>query len=186
MRVRPLLQRIRLFHINIALYAIILGVMVLQWDNLTWAWHVIPKYVDGRIPSPEERKLYRSARRAILRNGDLSGVEDKLQASMKIDPNCEAPYWLAEYFFMTRQDDTALKQFQAYIKIDQTKIEPYLKVSAILERKGRIDEARKVLRSGLMFFEKMVKVYVPYNYSDVRDKYNEKAVRHWARTKFPG
>lgn len=173
-------RRISLRRVNIVVYVLLIGLLGLYWKELQWAGDASSRYLDGRIPSPEERYLYREARELIRDDGDLEEARRLLERSISIDPNSDAVWWLAEYFRRTGQDEEAIRFLQRFIAFDPTRVEAYLELSELLEARRRPEEARQVLRAGLEYFGSRAEQYRPFPDVDVGDRYNEKAADTYA------
>jgi len=170
-------RRTRLFHINVALYLLILLVMILFGRELRWAFNEFPGYWNGTIGSPVERKLYREAKSIIQGNHNMTNAQELLEQSIAIDPHTDAVFWLGEYFLQTHQEDQALEQFNRFLEVDPTEVDAYSKVASILEKKKRYEEARQALQKGILYFESQLTKYRPRINPEVRATYNHKALR---------
>jgi len=171
------LRSIRLLHVNLVLYAALVVAGFSYRSDLRWALKALPSYLDGSIASPVETVFYVRARRMLEeRHVDLAPAERLLRASLAIDPNTEAGYWLAELYARVGREREALERFEAYLEIDPTRVETYLRIADLLERKNQDDRAREVLRKGIDYFESRVDRYVPRPDDRVDDDYNRKAV----------
>jgi len=163
----------------VCLAILVLG--ALYWDDLRWAAGELPGYLEGSIGSPQERKLYVQARRIILEEENIEPAEALLQRSIAIDPYGEGRYWLGRYYFELRRDEEALEQFEAYLEIDPTMLDAYLKIAAVHAGRGRAEAARRTLERGLAFFEGQLGDYEPHLDASVDADYNTEATRAHAR-----
>jgi tetratricopeptide (TPR) repeat protein len=155
------------------------GVGLAWGPQLRWAAGELPRMLRGGIGTPAERDLYRRARE-IIRSGErMERAELLLRRSLAIDPRGEAGYWLGEYFYRAGRDDEALAQLQAYLTIDPTIADAYLRLASVHERRGEADAARSVLERGRVFFAERHASLAPRPDPRVGERYNEKAVEVW-------
>jgi len=176
-----LLRRISLLRANAVLYLLIAFMLLVFWQELRWAAEHLPGHLRNRIAPLAERSLYGTAEERLANGQNVSTARDLLERSIAIDPYGEAVYGLGEYFFETREDEKALRQFRAYLEIDPTLLAAYLKMSALFERQNRFTEARQILQRGLDYFGSNVEKYRPHHADDVEMQYNRKATRTFAR-----
>jgi tetratricopeptide (TPR) repeat protein len=120
--------------------------------------------------------MYRQARELMRAGADLERARELLERAAAIDPTCEAVYLLGEWYLTAGRPDEALLQFSRYMDIDPTQVGSYLKSAAILEQRGRLDEARAVLRRGLEYVTAERERQVPRPDPAVAARYNSKAI----------
>jgi len=176
MAVRRFWRRIDLRWVNLVLVVLAAWITLAWWDELRWSAGELPRYLQGSIGSPEERKLYRAARKLILAGGDLERARELLERSIAIDPNSDAVYWLAECRLAAGDPDGALEQFERFIDFDPTRADAYLGAASILESRGQAERARELLRRGLDYFESYRESLTPRPDPAVPMKYNRKAI----------
>ena len=176
MAARPFWRRISVHQLNLVIGAAVVLTGVTYWDELRWAARELPEYLQGDIGSPEERKLYRSARRIIESGGDLNLARELLQRSIDIDPTSGAVYWMGRCHLSAGRDDEALAQFLRYIELDPTRAEAYVRAAAIRAERGDGAGARAVLEQGVDYFSSHEERFAPRPDPGVRMKYNEKAI----------
>jgi tetratricopeptide (TPR) repeat protein len=157
-------------------WAVVILTGVAYRDELRWAADELPRYLEGRIGSPGERKLYRKAKRIIESGGDLNLAREMLQRSIDIDPTSEAVYWMGRCHLSADRDDEALVQFLRYIELDPTKTEAYVRAAAIRAGRGDPAGARAVLEQGVDYFSSHEERFVPRPDPEVGMKYNNKAI----------
>jgi len=177
MGAKLLWRRIKIFHINIVLYLLIVCVTILYWPQLQWAMNSLPGYLKGSIISPPERTLYRKAKRILQKGHAEAKAYSLLEQSLSIDPNSRASYWLGHYYNKTHQYDKALLQYIKYVKMDPTMVEVYLQISSIFEKRNQLKKAQKALQKGLDYFIQNAHKYKPHHDDNVRSKYNKKATK---------
>jgi tetratricopeptide (TPR) repeat protein len=161
---------------NAVLYGAIGILLALFGRELDWARVELPKYLEGRIGSPLERRLYRDAKR-LIESGRPAEARPLLERSLRIDPYGEAGYWLGRAWLSQGDDEQALAALTRYLEIDPTLLDAHLQVARILERTGRAEQARHVLRAGLDFFREAEVDAFPRYDPDVERHYNRKAAR---------
>lgn len=137
MAVRRFWRRIDLRWVNLALLALCGLIALLWWDTLRWSAGELPRLARGEIGAPDERYLYRRARRLIEGGGDLEQARELLERSIAVDPHSNAVYWLAECYRAQGKPDAALAEYERFIGFDPTRVEAYLGASGILEARGR-------------------------------------------------
>jgi tetratricopeptide (TPR) repeat protein len=161
---------------NVVLYLGLATVIVVNRAELRWAVGALPSYVDRTITAPLERQLYRQARAAM---GDADwqteAARELLERSLAIDPHGDAAFLLADSYFDRGEFDEAVVQYESSLEFDPTVVEAYLKLSAIHERRGRFDEALRVLREGADFFTDNVDLQLPLLDAEVEARFNAKA-----------
>jgi len=176
MAVRALLRRISLPAINVVLFAVVATLVVVYGPELRWAARELPRYVDGRIGSPEERRIYRRAARLIRDGRALDEARSLLERALEIDPTCEAGFWLAEYHRVTGRPDDALAQYRRYLEIDPTIAAAWLRAAEILTARGDRAAARELLERGRAYFHGNVERYWPYTDESVEARFRDKAL----------
>jgi tetratricopeptide (TPR) repeat protein len=166
--------------VNVLLCGLIGLCMVLWWSELRWAARQLPRYLQGRIGSPVERRLYSRARELVRAGQDLDTARALLERSIAIDPNSDAVYWLGEYFLAIGEVDHALEQFLRYLEFDPTRVDAYLHTARILQGQGRWNESREVLERGLDYFVSHREKIEPKPDPAVATRYNQKALGVYA------
>ncbi len=119
--------------------------------------------------------MYNRAKRIVEKKINSYEAKELLDESIAIDPNSDAVYWLAEYYFTAGQYDRAEQQYMRFIELDPTQVKAYLKISTIYAKKEQPKRARAVLQSGLNYFGANMSKYKPRPDDTVREKYNGKA-----------
>jgi tetratricopeptide (TPR) repeat protein len=176
MAVKRYWPRINLRWVNILLCGLI-GLCVVGWGaELRWAAREFPLFLQGRIGSPVERRLYLRAKQLIERGEDLETARSLLLRSIAIDPTSNAVYWMGEYYLATGDEGQALQEFERYLEFDPTRVEAYLQVSRILEGQARWVEAHAILERGLQFFSIRRGLLTPRPDPEAAMKFNEKAL----------
>ena len=170
-----MLRLTRLGHVNLAVYVVIGCLAVAYWSELGWAWKQLPDYLEDRIESPLERRLYREAAESIYAQDDVTRARELLDRSIEIDTYGEAVYWLAVLLDRTRRDDAAVEQFTRYLEIDPTRLDAYLALAAIHRRNQRFHDAQQALQTGIDYFDSTVERYLPRFDDMVDSDFNEKA-----------
>jgi tetratricopeptide (TPR) repeat protein len=168
--------RIDLRALNVLLCGLIGLCVVVWWSELHWAARELPRFLQGRIGSPVERKLFLRAKKLIQAGRDLDTARALLDRSMDIDPYSDAVYWMGECLLAVGEMNGALESFRRYLEFDPTRVDAYLRVSEILEDQGRGAEARDVLKRGLRYFESARASLEPRPDPEVEMKYNRKAL----------
>lgn len=169
-------RRIDLPLVNLALYLAVLLLITLFQRELGWAGAQLRGYVEGSIVYPAEQQLCLQARSIVLAGRDLAPARELLERSLSIDPYGEAGYWLGRYFFERGELERALQQFTRTIEVDPSRLDAYLKLSALHERRGEAQAALRVLQGGLAYFEEQATQLVPRPDPTQAAKYNGKAV----------
>lgn len=169
-------MRLKLLHVNLLLYLAIVVLATTYWSELRWAGWAFSSYVEDRIKSSPERRLYFRARSLVRGNDwEKEQAQEMLEQSLAIDPYGEAGYWLAELFWESNLESEAIEQYERYLRIDPTRLEVYLHLSALYERRGRTAEALRVLQAGRDYFEENAVHYRPVVNDEVDSWYNDKA-----------
>jgi tetratricopeptide (TPR) repeat protein len=162
--------------VNVAFYLVLAGIIVVYRAELRWAVWALPGYANRTIAEPLERQLYHQARAAM---GDADwqteAARKLLHRSLAIDPHSDAAFLMADSYFDREEFDRAVAQYERCLEFDPTVVEAYLKLSAIHERRGRYDEALRVVREGADFFADNVELQRPVPDAEVETRFNEKA-----------
>ena len=173
-------MKVKLLHVNLLLYLAIVVLATATWSELRWAGAALPSYLEGAIPSPLERRLYVEARSLIDGNDwEKTRAQEMLDQSLAIDPNGEAGYWLAELLREWNRESEAIEQYERYLRIDPTRLEGYLELSALYERSDRSAEALRVLEAGRVYFEENAVKHWPVFDDDVDPRFNTKALESY-------
>ena len=173
-------MRVKLLHVNLLLYLAIVVLATAYWSELRWAGAALPFYLEGSTRSPLERRLYVKARSLIDGNDwEKARAQEMLDQSLAIDPNGEAGYWLAELFRECHRESEAIEQYERYLRIDPTRLEAYLELSAPYERRAQPAEALRVLQAGRVYFEENAVNYRPVIDDDVDSRFNTKALESY-------
>ena len=173
-------MKVKLLHVNLLLYLASVVLATAYWSELRWAAAALPSYLDGTIKSPVERRLYVKARSLIKGNEwEKARAQEMLDQSLAIDPNGEAGSWLAELFRESHRESETIEQYERYLRIDPTRLEAYLELSALYERRGRPAEALRVLGAGRVYFEENAVKYRPVIDDDVDSRFNAKALESY-------
>jgi tetratricopeptide (TPR) repeat protein len=162
--------------VNVLLCGLIGLCAVLWWAELRWSARELPRYLQGRIGSPVERKLYTRARELVRSGRELDSARVLLERSLAIDPHSDAVYWLGEYYLAVGEPDRALEQFGRYLEFDPTRVDVYLHAARILEGQGRGSESRALLERGLHYFASYREKLEPRPDPEVATRYNRKAL----------
>jgi tetratricopeptide (TPR) repeat protein len=169
-------RRIDLAAVNLALYLLLLLLIGLFHRQLGWAAGQVGSYLGGALPYPAEQELALRGR-DLLDRDEPTAARELLERSLAIDPYSEAGYWLGLSFFEQGDLDRALELFTSYLAIDPTRLDAYLKVSAIHERRGDPPAAQRILGSGLTFFENQAAQLLPRPDPDQPAHHNAKALQ---------
>jgi len=174
-------RRIRLAHVNAALFAAVALLALLYGRELRWAAAEFPGYLSGAFSDTPERLMYLEAE-DILRSGhDIDRARPLLERSLEIDPRGEAGFWLGRYYEQSGDDERALAAYTRYLETDATLLPAWLSVAAIHRRAGRADDARRALLDGLAFFESHAERYRPFVDRSAPPDANDKARQTYAR-----
>jgi tetratricopeptide (TPR) repeat protein len=112
-----------------------------------------------------------------MRRGDeMEAARALLEAAATIDPTCQAVYLLGEWHLASGDLERALSYFSRYMDLDPVEDGSYLKSASILERRGRTEEARAVLRRGLDYLTAERERQVPRPDPEVPARFNTKAI----------
>jgi len=169
------LQPIKILHINILLYAVILWLVIQYHGPMRWAMQEIPKYQQSIIGSPIERSLYLQAMSSIKNSGYNYITKELLQKSLSIDPNTHARFYLGKYYKEHLDYDKALQHFKSYLAIDPTVVITYIEIVSIYEQQNKLNDAKQILQQGFEYFDKYSSRFKPSSNKDVEDKYNKAA-----------
>jgi tetratricopeptide (TPR) repeat protein len=162
--------------VNVLLCGAIALCATLWWSELSWAARELPRYLQGRIGGPAERRLSVQGKRLIQAGGDLDTARGLLQRSIAIDPHSDAVYWLGECLLATGDADGALERFQQYIEFDPTRASAYLQAAHILRDRGHPERAHALLERGLRYFVSHRAKLQPRPDPEVSMKFNRKAL----------
>ncbi|MCP5002504.1 MAG: hypothetical protein GY941_00905 [Planctomycetes bacterium] len=144
-------------------------------EELNWAAKSLPKYFCGEIGCPRELMHSDRAERYLGRNENLETVKRLLDESIKIDPYSRARYLIGEYYFLTEDYGSSLKELTEYIKIDSDSTDAYLKLAYIYKETGDQKQAISILKQGIRGNQENMAGYKPCFDISVGRKYNKKA-----------
>ncbi len=173
-----------LSRLNLCLYLAIVALVVVYGQELLWAIVELPNYTRHKIRSPRETKMLEQAKAEMGGGGDPQRALVLLEASIEIDPNSEAVFWLGEYYYRSRQFEEAMPQFLRYLAIDPSDLNTYLRLAAIHRRRRELDGAREVLREGIAYFSRFSEQYKPAADDTVNAFFRLKAARVYSRLRW--
>ncbi|UCE85096.1 MAG: tetratricopeptide repeat protein [Deltaproteobacteria bacterium] len=169
------MRRIRLWHLNVALYAALAILGFAYRAELLWAARALPIYIGGGFPTLREEALLGAALQNIQRGGETARSRALLERSLDIDPNSKAVVLLAETYLQEGNRARALELFERYLEIDPSFLFGYLRAAEIYRHEGREEDRARLLAGGLAYFSRSVEQYRPRRDPSVEDGYNQKA-----------
>ncbi len=173
------LRNINFKKLNKALYAVILVVGLVYWEEILWSAFSLKEWMNIGIEPPADQILNIAAKTEMERDAKNDAILVKLNASLAINPVGEAVFLLGEYYFGKNEDKNALAQYEKAIRIDPSLADAYLRMASIHERNGKTAESRKILEKGITFFNETAPKFVPRPLEDAPWQSNVKAqARH--------
>lgn len=177
MAARPSSRPIRLAHVNLIVWGIVVLLLVTYGRELAWASRALPKYLGGGFPYLRESELLNEAQRVLANEHDLDRGEDLLDRSLAIDPNSVGVFFLGEIHFVRGRLDRAMEQYRRYNRIDPSWLPAYLRMAEVHALEGRSEERRAILQRGIEHYSRVVEDYRPRFDETVLPAYNAKAAR---------
>ena len=158
----------------IAVWALVVVLAVLFAGELFWAAGALPAYLGRGFPPLRERQYAAEALRLANEARDLDGALALMDASSAIDPNA-FPLLHAELERRAGNDQSALVLYERATFVDPSDPRGWLGRAELLRELGREDEARIVLREGLAWFSRNLRMFAPVTDPAVAARYNAKA-----------
>ena len=164
------------WYLNGIVFIAILFLVVSNFNELKWSHRNLYEYLNDSIPSSEDRISYSEEAEYIL-EGQFSKVdEEKLVEAARIDPNSEANFWLAEYYYAYDNYTDALRHYLLFIESDPSNELAIINAARILKEQGKNQQALEVLDLGIAHQEQRVNKGKPIINRTVHDTYNNKAI----------
>ena len=168
-------MRVRLGHINLAIFALLLVLLAVYGSGLARARDALPAYLTGRPLEPVEVRLEREAVTLLRGQGDVEHAKRLLERAVGIDPNSSAAYVLGDVLKMEGDLEGALGRHLEYNRIAPWFYPAYLSLAAIYEGQGRRSERLAILERGRTHFDALVERFAPQPDATVDERYNGKA-----------
>ena len=169
--------RLKLWHLNVALYGLLAVLSVAHRAELRWAAHAFPVFVAGGFPPLLEASLYHEAVQRMRQGGDPNHTRALLERSLAIDPNTKAMIVLAESYGNSGDSERALEHWERYLELDPLYLHAYLQAAQMYRKEGREEERRRLLERGASHFRAQVGHYRPRPDPTVEAPFNQKASR---------
>jgi tetratricopeptide (TPR) repeat protein len=160
---------------NIALYALIAALGAVYWDTLLWAGREFIGQRLGRISSPRERSMARSAGEMIVLRGPVPEAQALLEESVAVEPASQPVCWLGELHFRARRYGLARQQFERCLRLDPLAGLAYRRMAEILVLEKDAAGARRILERGRDLLRGEIPRTLPRPDPGVASKYNDKA-----------
>ena len=158
----------------LAVWALVLLLVVLFAGELRWAAGALPAYLGRGFPPLRERLYAAEALRVANEEQDLAAALALMEASEEIDPNA-FPFLHAELERRAGHPEPALELYERANFVDPSDARAWLRRAELLQELGRADEARAVLREGLAWFTRNLRLFRPVPDPGVAPRYNAKA-----------
>jgi len=173
---RQFLRRIRLWHLNAALWLVVLVSLGLYHTELSWAVRAFPAELRGEgYPSQPQWRMYNRAERLWEMGEDSSRAIELLERSLAIEPNPAPLHLLGRVHASEGHLEEAERLLLRLRAFDPSHLEGILDLSELYGELGRPDDRRRVLEEGLAWFESQEPLYRPVSDPTVWSGYNEKA-----------
>ncbi|MGI9590633.1 MAG: tetratricopeptide repeat protein [Myxococcota bacterium] len=160
----------------LAVWVLVLLLGVLFAGELRWAAGALPAYLGHGFPPLRERQYAAEALRLANEEQDLAAALALMEASAAIDPTA-FPLLHAELERRAGRADAALALYERANFVDPSDARAWLGRAELLQELGRTDEARAVLREGLAWFSRNLRMFRPVPDPGVAPRYNAKAER---------
>lgn len=170
------MRRIRLPHINMALYLTLVALVFTYRAELVWSASALPALAGGKFPKLIEHTLRSQAKRGVDRTGNPAGARELLKRSLAIDPYSKAAIELAQAYAREGDHQRALEELRRYLEVDPAYLLAYLRAAEIYRSEGRERERRQLLEQGSEIFRSSGPRYRPRTDETVAERYNQKAV----------
>ena len=170
--------------INLALVILLVAVGGTYHTELYWAWEQIDDYRQGYIDSPLERELYLEGRQLLYQERQPDAAIVLLEESIRIDPNSEAVFLLAESFRARGELPRAALEYERFLELDYLHIKARLALIETYRRLDKPDLARRTAQAGVAVFSDMVRRYKPKLDGLVEKRYNSKAQSVYRRYEY--
>ncbi len=168
------MRRTSLRSAAVAVWLLVLLLGVSFASELHWAIRALPLYLAHEFPPLRERQYAAEALRLASEEQDLEGALALMAASEAIDPNA-FPFLHAELERRAGRFEAALLHYERATFADPSDAAAWLRRSELLQQRGRLDEAREVLRDGLSWFSENLLLFPPKPNPAVDPRYNAKA-----------
>ena len=163
--------------LNAGLLALLVVVVGLHARALSWAFVQFDDYRQGYIASPLERELYLEGEDLLYQSGQPDAAIAVLERSVRIDPNTEARFFLAESYRARGELSRAAQEYESFLRIDYLHIKARKALIEVYRQLGSADLAVRTAQTGVAIFSGMARQYRPKPDASVGDRYNLKAVR---------
>ncbi len=166
---------------NLLVWGACLGLALGARTDLRWGLEQLPRYVEGDIPAPRERGLYREAAARLEVEGASTEARRLLDASLAIDPYGEAGYWLGRWYERAGERDRALGLYEGYLGRDPDHVDSWVRAILLREAAGDRSGALALAQRGRRHFEARELAMRPRYDSSVARTANRKARELHAR-----
>jgi len=169
------LRRIRLWHVNVLLFAAALALGWVYRGQLPRAYDGLNGYLDGNLVAPLESSLHVEAIGLLQRGVERDRARELLEQAVAIDPNSSTVYVLGDVLLMEGDLESALALHLRYNEIDPSFYPAYLSIASIYAAQNKPDAQREILERGVEHFRRELDNYRPREDATVSGHYNHKA-----------
>lgn len=170
------MRRIRLLHVNLVLYGILLVVVVLFRGELAWAVRALPaEILRSAPPTHPQWELYHDAKYALETEGQARRAAQLLERAIEIEPLIDFQHLLGTAYLWERDFERALATFRRCHEMDPSYLPAYQRMAEILAAEGRDEERERLLQKGIEHFARGVERFAPRPDETVDERYNQKA-----------
>ncbi len=164
---------------NLVVYVTALALVATFHGELGWAVKALDGYLRTGDYSPTADRLLvgEAMRYGNTHEGDFDGVAVFLEQAVEIDPNGHAVFLLAGLEASRGEDELALALYERYLSIDPYAIQVYAAMAAILDKRGDLEAADRLLADGVELFRGYVVRQEPRLDPTVPVEFNQKASR---------
>ena len=169
------MRRIRLWHVNVLLFAAALLLGSIYAGSLKRAYERLGGYLGGNAVVLLESSLYVEAI-GLLHNGvERDRARELLERAIAIDPNGSSVYVLGDVLLMEGDVDGALALYLRYNEIDPSFYPAYLSIASIYSERNEPELRRELLERGEEHFRGEVDHHQPSRDTTVSSNFNHKA-----------
>ena len=166
----------KLFYANFIVYATILLLVIVFYNDLMWSQKTLRGYViSGETPPSADRLLVRDALICTKKGGDIKRVQQFLEKAVQIEPYSDARVLLGYCYLKQGQYDKMLASYNRYRSINPAYIDIYRDMITVLEKKQNRQAINQLLTEGIQHFRQRVSLYKPHYDPNVLDVFNHKA-----------
>ena len=159
-------------------YCAIAIVFLVFSTDIIWGGGALNSYLLNKPLQPSADSIcIKMAGENLKKKQKLEHSKQLLEKAIKIDPYSNA--WLLLGICHIAQNDTdkMIETYQRYLAINPSSEGAYTQLIRVFSREKKYDQADKLLDTGIDQFQKRSKLYKPHVDKDVKQEYNNKALR---------